>query len=1305
MDAFIAMNIIGAVNERIRNTRSQWDYHHRSSQTKIHQQQQNKPLDGDDEKYINKQTDERIQKISNKQFSEKTETKADYYTNQLIEELQKRHKKNDKIIERLITYFNTEGYINYSLIENDIRDNNASEILRFCKNTLQQPRVAELLVQIVNNIFIELSNKIVYQGYLWKQSKYIKKYHERWCVLQNCKLLSFRQKEDPTPTVTFDLTLWNQTETSNINQFDYDFQLSFSNFERTKHQKFRVESRSQMQQWIKYIELYQHPNNKPYYSLNPPILEGYVSMVDSLTTYSNDRWIRLFQNELLVFIDHRSSTEDIVYHLSVYDEIEKTVELCVIKIISTSQNLTTVFQCNHQNEMEHWFRCIKNVVYELGDKMTWTKLISAIKHELHDELAAAVKHIVDNSEEIEYYDVSQHTVKIMLNKLGAKNKVNMEEIVYLKKLMQKAIIFQPIKKETLLEHKTDNALLQYSLLQDIFDVHRAFLFTQYHFRDYNLNQFLQTIPETKEHIDELQQISPTFNFNPSYIINDDLFEIARYLFATTIHLTSINGPYAYHIFIICKNIEAIYDVTVRIKCNIDVGQYLTTNGFLYKMIVLNSHDISDEKQIALICEKYCISDHSVIIVDRRNSKNVLIVAWGGNIETLQQLRTNYCIGMKFVRSKDDINKAYLLYGINERMRFYPEHLTSIIPRLFKKTFVSNYDYLQQIYSSSYRHGFHLNLQDNVFNDYYKMITGFEHHAVCYYRCSEYHQEHKHDNDSDECDEYNLSNVQDCNYLQFIVKSLLLHREFSYKITDEIANNFDMLYLAKCYDHIIVIHKFCLNREQRSEIYQFVSTRCVCNFGKSCSVLDQYGSRKREIGPHLNEDTSVQLKSTNTDILASTLESLHCYLVHGDRELFRLRGNKNNTLRFSTAVNNQNTIRAKSKLSIELMIRILDKNGMKDIDVSNLCNWYKINEYDSDALHEDIKDGDACSNLCGYLEQIGNADTYFNVIYVSFIHSFNMDLLELFLTHNDIEKHKLAMFTRWLVENEYDSDAVCQDFANGGNQSNISVYLSVADASNQFYFEFIFDQYFEETFAKESDKQSVGAMNFGVSVLQWLKYGEKPHFNNLKQELLHNKHSTIHEKLYAKYEAKCKIIILSHSTQNYILKELLSVKFYTDTTQFQSALRRAFWKESNNKDGNNYKKRGFYWWATWLYRTALYHSAPLPRFSNENNYPCSIFHGLNDIFVVDQIIPKYNGPISTTLEKTVAQIFSENKGLLFIIQASYTNPFKFVLGIKVDWISCHKNEAEILLINQYLPIVSTYNFERDMNIQVRHLMEQ
>merc|ERR1712228_1159743 len=105
--------------------------------------------------------------------------------------------------------------------------------------------------------------------------------------------------------------------------------------------------------------------------------------------------------------------------------------------------------------------------------------------------------------------------------------------------------------------------------------------------------------------------------------------------------------------------------------------------------------------------------------------------------------------------------------------------------------------------------------------------------------------------------------------------------------------------------------------------------------------------------------------------------------------------------------------------------------------------------------------------------------------------------------------------------------------------------------------------------KEQNKKNLNSINFGVSVLNWLRFDEQPFFANLKDEILHNPHSTINEELYNEYIEICKIKIANNP--HFKLKEMLSLKLYSDCTAFTSALRHAHWKSFDENDIKNKNK--------------------------------------------------------------------------------------------------------------------------------------
>ena len=221
------------------------------------------------------------------------------------------------------------------------------------------------------------------------------------------------------------------------------------------------------------------------------------------------------------------------------------------------------------------------------------------------------------------------------------------------------------------------------------------------------------------------------------------------------------------------------------------------------------------------------------------------------------------------------------------------------------------------------------------------------------------------------------------------------------------------------------------------------------------------------------------------------------------------------------------------------------------------------------------------------------------------------------------------------------------------------------------------------------------INFGLNVLQWLQYGDDPHFGTLGEEMVNNPESTIDAHIFEQYLMIC---LAKIKETNFSLNEMICLKFYTDTNEMQSQLRKAHWTAALLK-----VRKVYYQWAMGLYRAHLYHDAPIPTASGSTTKPCRLYHGLNQLFTVSSEMPVYFGPFSTTIARTVASTFCDEKGLIWLIQSSYVNPLKIVVGINVDWISGFKHEREVLLYNQCLPIQETETFDDNSDILMNHFI--
>eukprot|EP01083_Nonionella_stella_P100205 282307_1 len=95
--------------------------------------------------------------------------------------------------------------------------------------------------------------------------------------------------------------------------------------------------------------------------------------------------------------------------------------------------------------------------------------------------------------------------------------------------------------------------------------------------------------------------------------------------------------------------------------------------------------------------------------------------------TVYELYTNNFVSFSYQIKRENawnVVSAHLSYGIGYKLRFYPEMLTSFIPRLFRiPKDVLMADYLKKIHSNDFKHNWCVNLNDIAFNRYFKMFCG------------------------------------------------------------------------------------------------------------------------------------------------------------------------------------------------------------------------------------------------------------------------------------------------------------------------------------------------------------------------------------------------------------------------------------------------------------------------------------------------------------------------------------------------------------------------------------------------------
>ena len=132
--------------------------------------------------------------------------------------------------------------------------------------------------------------------------------------------------------------------------------------------------------------------------------------------------------------------------------------------------------------------------------------------------------------------------------------------------------------------------------------------------------------------------------------------------------------------------------------------------------------------------------------------------------------------------------------------------------------------------------------------------------------------------------------EDFSYIEYIIKSLRLFN--IYRVRNKNKEDWDLNYLCKCYEHIINVHLFCIDKELRTKLQKFTSNDVgPCSSMRQCAVLGDHASRRRE--KISSRDTKQNLRKrveARTEISISQLNSIlmHSYVVHTDSELCRLR---------------------------------------------------------------------------------------------------------------------------------------------------------------------------------------------------------------------------------------------------------------------------------------------------------------------------------------------------------------------------------------------------------------------------------
>ena len=802
------------------------------------------------------------------------------------------------------------------------------------------------------------------------------------------------------------------------------------------------------------------------------------------------------------------------------------------------------------------------------------------------------------------------------------------------------------------------------LLEDIYNLYRWFIFVNYNYKNYSIKEFIDNIINNKKDILEINNwlikpllinIKNTFNFYNKYIINDNIFIIVRYIFGLSLYVNRLlrennnnNKDCKIIIYIRPKVVESVYNENITFNDNIgNIDNYLQRKKIYYARITLGVYKLESIKDVANIMENYIKNfqnnktQNVLILIDRINNNNnnnndgdILYVISGNDIKKCSKFGENYFIGLEFniLVNKDSSNFviAHLMFGIKEIIRFVPEMMINIIVKLFKKDINQNrYEFFKQIYSNNFKNGLSVKLSDNIFNKYYKILTN---HTLI---SNNYNRDY-----IDIIYNNNYDGFRD--YLKINLLKNEKENENNLKLFNKWLNNNNYDTESIYYD-ILYINKQ-LNISSNINIY-LKKSLLLLNCNKIEYIINEYKLEEKTLGDEYIDDFKCGIKNPLNIPQCGYINDIINIL--NDYEIYKYKINNKNIKYFNTKYilksydhiihfhnfnENKNKIREyiKNKIGNFCKLKLLCPALRKHINRKRENIQKKEEKEDNKNNNNDNDDNilliNTLNGLHSYLihpkqelfrylnlnknnknnqkiNRFGINKKNYNNNKKNYKYFIDFIKEELNNKNNNNNNNNNNFFK--LVKNEYyDSDSILFDilFEDGEedrynknqNESNLKDFINITLILN------LFKKY------QSKPKKDLISINFGVSVLLWLKYGEHPIYNNLYNEVLNNPYSTITFNLYYQYLNKSKIKIFNNkSSLKFSLVEMFCIILYTHTSSYTASLRRSFW---DNISSNKMKKL-FYHWAINLYKAHLYHSKPISSSSSNIETPKSLFHGI------------------------------------------------------------------------------------------------
>eukprot|EP01084_Bolivina_argentea_P102153 183054_1 len=497
-----------------------------------------------------------------------------------------------------------------------------------------------------------------------------------------------------------------------------------------------------------------------------------------------------------------------------------------------------------------------------------------------------------------------------------------------------------------------------------------------------------------------------------------------------------------------------------------------------------------------------------------------------------------------------------------------------------------------------------------------------------------------------------ADIKQCKAVKQIMNALKYYQTWTSK-----PPNYNTLYeyctdkfssLLDDYNHIIEVH-----HDHTETIYDIImDTLGVCNFN-NCAFVERH---------HRNRNDEANQLETSASFWTNTLDSIHFYFFHLYDFNYRT---KSIEMQKKTINNNANN---NKKSQSKTTINRVDNSNKFSLDISTSQN---------------------------------NIGTYIDGLYA-------------YLDANLIKLTELQLIQNFLQEEEYDTEALkaeleiydTEAFIIYSFNKEIVDCMKEYDNMNQMHessFNIGFNFYYWCYYQSETKEDSNGFAPFELYISK--KY------SNMKYEVLNNTVKTLSLNKYETAFFKAKVYLATQRARNttadvsvnnnlhcgmkrgtpYLMRNLLSVIFYTDYSELSSAFSTTFRRLEAHEPLSSIKKRNkeYWWWSKTLRETVEYYGKDRWNYGSNNGIQGPFYTGLSFECALSEFDIKLCCPSSTSMKKEVAWRFAGDAGLIIELNNDIEKWSKCLRCYDCSWISRFKEEDERLFFGaKYRMRVST-----------------